>query len=109
MVRGELNDGMFLKGKYIKPGLAFDLFTVQNDSLGPDGARGIAEAPWFPGLRHLDLGNNLIAELPPTIGKLEKLEELVLKQNKLRALPAQIATLQSLFSLDVSENLVCLN
>ncbi len=38
MVRGELNDGMFLKGKYIKPGLAFDLFTVQNDSLGPDGA-----------------------------------------------------------------------
>jgi len=38
VVRGELNDGMFLKGKYIKPGLAFDLFTVQNDSLGPDGA-----------------------------------------------------------------------
>jgi ZU5 domain len=38
VVRGELNDGMFLKGKYIKPGLAFDLFTVQNDSLGADGA-----------------------------------------------------------------------
>jgi len=38
VVRGDLNDGMFLKGRYIKPGLAFDLFTVQNDSLGPDGA-----------------------------------------------------------------------
>ncbi len=37
VVRGDLNDGMFLKGKYIKPGLAFDLFTVQNDSLGSDG------------------------------------------------------------------------
>ena len=37
VVRGELNDGMFLKGKYIKPGLAFDMFTVQNDALDADG------------------------------------------------------------------------
>ena len=37
VVRGELNDGMFLKGRYIKPGLAFDMFTVQNDSLDASG------------------------------------------------------------------------
>jgi ZU5 domain len=38
VVRGDLNDGMFLKGKYLKPGLAFDLFTVQNSSLDANGA-----------------------------------------------------------------------
>jgi hypothetical protein len=37
VVRGDLNDGMFLKGKYIKPGLAFDMFTVQNSSLDANG------------------------------------------------------------------------
>ncbi len=37
VVRGDLNDGMFLKGKYIKPGLAFDMFTVQNSSLDASG------------------------------------------------------------------------
>ncbi|HET6149903.1 MAG TPA: hypothetical protein VFH68_20350 [Polyangia bacterium] len=38
VVRGDLNDGMFLKGKYIKPGLAFDMFTVQNSFLDAGGA-----------------------------------------------------------------------
>ena len=33
VVRGTLNDGLFLRGQYVKPGLQFDMFTVQNDSL----------------------------------------------------------------------------
>jgi hypothetical protein len=37
VVRGDLNDGLFLKGSNIKPGLAFDMFTVQNSSLRADG------------------------------------------------------------------------
>jgi hypothetical protein len=37
VVRGELNDGMFLRGRNIKPGLAFDLFTVQNSALNAAG------------------------------------------------------------------------
>jgi hypothetical protein len=37
VVRGDLNDGMFLKGKYLKAGLAFDMFTVQNSSLDANG------------------------------------------------------------------------
>jgi hypothetical protein len=36
-VRGSLNDGLFLRGINIKPKLAFDMFTVQQSSLGPDG------------------------------------------------------------------------
>jgi hypothetical protein len=37
VVRGDLNDGLFLRGSYIKPDLAFDLFTVQNSSLLASG------------------------------------------------------------------------
>jgi hypothetical protein len=37
VVRGDLNDGLFLRGKNIKPGLQFDLFTVENSSLQADG------------------------------------------------------------------------
>jgi hypothetical protein len=37
VVRGTLNDGLFLRGKNIKPQLAFDLFTVENSSLSADG------------------------------------------------------------------------
>ncbi len=37
IVRGSLNDGMFLRGKNIKPGLQFDLFTVENSSLLANG------------------------------------------------------------------------
>jgi hypothetical protein len=37
VVRGDLNDGMFLRGRNIKPGLAFDMFTVEHSSLGADG------------------------------------------------------------------------
>lgn len=37
VVRGELNDGLFLRGRYIKPSLAFDMFTVENSSLRADG------------------------------------------------------------------------
>ena len=38
VLRGELNDTLQLKLKYIKPGLAFDLFTVQRSALLHDGA-----------------------------------------------------------------------
>jgi hypothetical protein len=37
VVRGDLNDGMFIRGGSIKPGLAFDMFTVQNSSLTAAG------------------------------------------------------------------------
>ncbi|HEX3771239.1 MAG TPA: hypothetical protein VHV30_10260 [Polyangiaceae bacterium] len=37
VVRGELNDGLFLRGKNIKPDLKFDLFTVQNSALLANG------------------------------------------------------------------------
>jgi hypothetical protein len=37
VVRGDLNDGLFLYGNYVKPGLKFDMFTVENGSLGSDG------------------------------------------------------------------------
>jgi hypothetical protein len=38
IVRGSLNDTLTLRGNYIKPDLAFDLFTVERSSLGADGA-----------------------------------------------------------------------
>jgi len=37
VVRGNLNDGLFLRGKNVKPGLQFDLFTVENSSLLANG------------------------------------------------------------------------
>ena len=37
VVRGSLNDAMSLRGQYIKPGLAFDLFTVERSALAADG------------------------------------------------------------------------
>jgi hypothetical protein len=37
VVRGDLNDGLFLRGDNVKPGLQFDLFTVENSSLDANG------------------------------------------------------------------------
>jgi hypothetical protein len=37
VVRGDLNDGLFLRGKNIKPDLQFDMFTVEHSSLTSDG------------------------------------------------------------------------
>lgn len=37
VVRGELNDVLRLKGRNFKPGLKFDLFTVEHSLLGADG------------------------------------------------------------------------
>jgi hypothetical protein len=37
VVRGDLNDSLRLRAKYIKPGLKFDLFTVEHSSLKADG------------------------------------------------------------------------
>jgi hypothetical protein len=37
IVRGDLNDGLFLNGKNIKPALAFDMFTVEQSTLKSDG------------------------------------------------------------------------
>ncbi len=36
VVRGSQNDGLFLRGRNIKPGLAFDLFTVEHTNLAAD-------------------------------------------------------------------------
>ena len=38
VVRGSLNDGLFLRGRNMKPGLKFDLFTVEHSSLLASGA-----------------------------------------------------------------------
>jgi len=38
VVRGELNDGLFLYGSGLKPDLKFDMFTVENSSLDATGA-----------------------------------------------------------------------
>ena len=37
VVRGDLNDGLFLHGKYLKPGLKFDMFTVERSPLLASG------------------------------------------------------------------------
>ncbi len=37
VVRGSLNDGLFLSGRNIKPGLKFDMFTVEQSALLSDG------------------------------------------------------------------------
>ncbi|HET7785517.1 MAG TPA: hypothetical protein VFL36_06065 [Myxococcales bacterium] len=37
LVRGELNDSLELRGRNIKPGLKFDLFTVERSTLKSDG------------------------------------------------------------------------
>jgi hypothetical protein len=37
VVRGDQNDGLFLRGSNIKPSLAFDMFTVEHSSLQDDG------------------------------------------------------------------------
>ena len=38
VVRGDLNDGLFLYGENIKPDLKFDMFTVENSSLLANGS-----------------------------------------------------------------------
>jgi len=38
VVRGELNDGLFLRGRNIKPNLQFDMFTVENSLLAANGS-----------------------------------------------------------------------
>jgi hypothetical protein len=37
VVRGSLNDGLFLAGRYVKPNLKFDMFTVEHSQLLADG------------------------------------------------------------------------
>jgi hypothetical protein len=37
VVRGSLNDGLFLSGRYVKPNLKFDMFTVEHSQLLADG------------------------------------------------------------------------
>jgi hypothetical protein len=39
IVRGDLNDGLFLHGTNIKPGLKFDMFTMERSSLLSDGTK----------------------------------------------------------------------
>jgi hypothetical protein len=46
VVRGAQNDSLFLRGKNIKPGLQFDMFTVQNSRLDATG-KPVAPFPGF--------------------------------------------------------------
>lgn len=39
VVKGKLNDHLILEARHIKPGLAFDLFTVQNSFFRADGTK----------------------------------------------------------------------
>lgn len=56
------------------------------------------------GLRQLDLSGNQIADLPPDIAKLTRLEVLHLKGNRLTTVPAELKTLDKLRVLDLNDN-----
>lgn len=48
--------------------------------------------------------NGLEGDLPPEIGNLSNLQELILGGNKLRSLPAELGNLANLLTLDLSYN-----
>lgn len=61
--RGELNDTLTLTGKNIKPGLQFDMFTVERSALRADASndpafKGFGLA-WYQSDLHADGGGNL--------------------------------------------------
>lgn len=55
-------------------------------------------------LERLDLGDNEIEVLPSHLGSLPSLQELWLDHNQLQRLPPEIGLLSNLICLDVSEN-----
>ncbi|MBD3214815.1 MAG: hypothetical protein GF311_19545 [Candidatus Lokiarchaeota archaeon] len=55
-------------------------------------------------LKKLELGNNLLKEIPEDINKLKNLEFLSLSSNQLKKLPNSIGELKNLKTLDLSSN-----
>ncbi len=55
-------------------------------------------------LSYIDLGQNLLEEIPTAIYKLQKLKCLILSQNKLQSFPRELSGLISLTKLDLSHN-----
>jgi Leucine-rich repeat (LRR) protein len=60
--------------------------------------------PNTEGLRALDCRDNMLNELPPTIGNLKQLGALLLDGNRLETLPAEVGELWSLRVLRLSRN-----
>ncbi|VVM90993.1 hypothetical protein PS645_02777 [Pseudomonas fluorescens] len=54
----------------------------------------------FRGLRSLDLGENVLTRLPPVIGNLRQLEQLLLDNNQIALTPQAVARLRSLTRLE---------
>jgi Leucine-rich repeat (LRR) protein len=59
---------------------------------------------YFPGLTTLDLWNNQIQVIPDTIGRLVKLEWLILMENQIQVIPDAIGRLGNLRDLGLSNN-----
>eukprot|EP00053_Salpingoeca_punica_P016777 m.159588 g.159588 ORF g.159588 m.159588 type:complete len:1052 (+) comp17043_c0_seq1:343-3498(+) len=63
------------------------------------------QAITFSALKFIDLEDNMIAEIPPTISSLsESLNTLILKKNHLERLPNELIQLRTLRVLDLSYN-----
>jgi Leucine-rich repeat (LRR) protein len=58
----------------------------------------------FKQLQYLDLGNNLLSQLPSTIQQLQSLEKLNLTKNRLETLPEEFKTLTALQALYLGNN-----
>ncbi len=67
-------------------------------------ARGPLAARSSSGIIHLDLSNNLLAELPRCISDLVNLNFLALRDNLLTSLPASVGKLRALAQLIISKN-----
>lgn len=59
----------------------------------------------LPNLKYLHVGRNKLQEIPEAILKHKGIEEIILKQNKIKAIPEQILDC-SFTSLDLSNNLI---
>ena len=58
----------------------------------------------MPGLSVLDLGHNLIGDIPESLYRLSKLRKLNLENNKLHGLPLRLKELKNLQHLSITDN-----
>lgn len=58
----------------------------------------------MPGLRYLDLGHNLVDDIPESLYSLSKLARLNLEHNKLHGLPLRLKDLKHLHHLSITDN-----
>ena len=59
---------------------------------------------FLPMIRRLVISFNVLQELPPSIGRLDKLVELIIDHNKLKKLPDEIGTMLRLKYLSFADN-----